>query len=138
MGLFKFVGFSLFGVFMFFCPITIGTSSTIPVDHIISFIRANLLGPAKIYILIVMYLGAILPFIRKTWNKTGMSIFFSVAKIGGAVIGTLLYFKLFPELQWLWRPDFGPFLFNSLAVPVGLVIPIGSVFLAFLAKFGLM
>jgi nucleoside recognition membrane protein YjiH len=137
-GVFKFLGFSLFGVFMFFCPITIGTSSTIPVDHIISFIRANLLEPAKIYILIVMYLGAVLPFIRKTWNKNAMSIFFSVAKIGGAVIGTLLYFKLFPELQWLWRPDFGPFLFNSLAVPVGLVIPIGSVFLAFLANFGLM
>jgi nucleoside recognition membrane protein YjiH len=137
-GLYKFLGYSLFGVFMFFCPITIGGRSTIPVDHIISFITGNWLEPAKIYILIVMYCGALLPFLRKTWNKDPMTIFFSAAKVCGAIIGTILYFKLFPDLKWLWRPDFGPFLFDRLAMPVGLVIPIGSVFLAFLANFGLM
>ena len=67
-----------------------------------------------------------------------MTIFFSAAKVAGAIIGTVLYFKLFPDTKWLWRPDFGPFLFDRLALPVGLVIPIGSVFLAFLANFGLM
>jgi nucleoside recognition membrane protein YjiH len=137
-GLYKFLGYSLFGVFMFFCPITVDGRSTIPVDHIINFITGNLSEPAKIYILIVMYCGALLPFIRKTWNKDTMTVFFSVAKVCGAVIGTILYFKLFPGQQWLWRPDFGPFLFDRLAMPVGLVIPIGSVFLAFLANFGLM
>ena len=136
--LLKFLGYSLFGVFMFFCPITVGGRSTIPVDHIITFITTSLLGPAKIYILLVMYLGAVIPFIRKTWNKDAMTVFFSVAKVCGAIIGTVLYFGLLPDLEWLWRPDFGPFLFNRLAVPVGLVIPIGSVFLAFLANFGLM
>jgi nucleoside recognition membrane protein YjiH len=85
-----------------------------------------------------MYIGAVLPFVKKTWNKNGISIFFSFAKICGAIIGTILFFNLFPGLEWLWRPDFGPFLFRSLAIPVGLVIPIGSVFLAFLANFGLM
>ncbi|MDR1977224.1 MAG: YjiH family protein [Synergistaceae bacterium] len=137
-GLVKFLGYSLFGVFMFFCPITIGGRSTIPVDHIISFITANWLEGAKIYILLVMYCGAALPFIRKTWGKDTMTVFFSIAKVCGAVIGTILYFKLLPGLEWLWRPDFGPFLFDRLAMPVGLVIPIGSVFLAFLANFGLM
>ncbi|MDR2176015.1 MAG: YjiH family protein [Synergistaceae bacterium] len=137
-GLYKFLGYSLFGVFMFFCPISIGGRSTIPVDHIISYISANWLEAAKIYILIVMYCGAVLPFIRKTWNKDAMTVFFSAAKVCGAIIGTVLYFKLFPDLKWLWRPDFGPFLFDRLAMPVGLVIPIGSVFLAFLANFGLM
>ncbi|MDL2299052.1 YjiH family protein, partial [Synergistaceae bacterium OttesenSCG-928-D05] len=137
----KFLGYSLFGIIMFFCPITIGGKSTIPVDHIITFITTNLLAPAKIYILLVMYAGAILPFLRKTWNKDAVSIFFSIAKICGAIIGTLLYFGVFkedPSWHWLWRPDFGPFLFNKLSMPVGLVIPIGSVFLAFLANFGLM
>jgi nucleoside recognition membrane protein YjiH len=82
-----------------------------------------------------------MPFIRKNWNKDAVSIFFSIAKICGAVIGTLLYFGFFkedPNWHWLWRPDFGPFLFDKLSTPVGLVIPIGSVFLAFLANFGLM
>jgi nucleoside recognition membrane protein YjiH len=67
-----------------------------------------------------------------------MAIFFSAAKVCGAIIGTILYFELRPDFGWLWRPDFGPFLFDRLAMPVGLVIPIGSVFLAFLANFGLM
>ncbi|MDR1378743.1 MAG: YjiH family protein [Synergistaceae bacterium] len=137
-GVYKFLGYSLFGVFMFFCPITLGGRSTIPVDHIISFINVNWLEGAKIYILLVMYCGAVIPFIKKTWNKNAMTLFFSVAKVCGAVIGTILYFKLFSDHQWLWRPDFGPFLFDRLAIPVGLVIPIGSVFLAFLANFGLM
>lgn len=137
----KFLGYSLFGVFMFFCPVTISGKSTIPVDHIITFITSDLLTPARVYILAIMYLGAVLPFIRKTWNKDAMTVFFSAAKVCGAVIGTILFFGLFkdaPGWGWLWRPDFGPFLYNKLSMPVGLVIPIGSVFLAFLANFGLM
>ncbi len=137
-GLFKFLAFSLFGIFMFFCPVTLGGRSTIPVDHIISLITGHFLGAAKIYVLIVMYAGAVLPFIRKNWNKDAMTVFFSIAKVCGAIIGTVLFFGLFKEQNWLWRPDFGPFLFEKLALPVGLVIPIGSVFLAFLANFGLM
>lgn len=138
---FKFISYSLFGVFLFFCPVTIAGKSTIPVDHVITFIMTYLLTPSKIYLLIVMYLGAVLPFLRGTWKKDAMTIFFSVAKVCGAIIGTILFFGLFkdnPSWIWLWRPDFGPFLFNRLSLPVGLVIPIGSVFLAFLANFGLM
>ena len=83
-----------------------------------------------------MYVGAVLPFVRRNWNKDGITIFFTAAKVFGAVVGTALYFGMAPA--WLARPDFGPFLYDKLATPVGLVIPIGSVFLAFLACFGLM
>lgn len=133
----KFLLYSLFGIFMFFFPLNIGGNSTIPVDHIITFITRDLAVATKYYILLVMYVGAVLPFIRKNWNKDGISIFFSVAKVCGAVVGTILVFNLNPP-AWLSRPDFGPFLYNKLSTPVGLVIPIGSVFLAFLASFGLM
>lgn len=133
----KFLLYSLFGIFMFFFPLEIGGKSTIPVDHIITFITSDLAVVAKFYILLVMYIGAALPFIRRNWNKDGMTIFFSIAKICGAIVGTILVFNLNPP-AWLSRPDFGPFLYNKLSTPVGLVIPIGSVFLAFLASFGLM
>jgi len=139
--LFKFFGYSLFGVFMFFCPVTIAGKSTIPIDHIITFITTNMSAPSRIYILAVMYLGAVLPFIRGGWNRDAVSVFFSAAKVCGAAVGTILFFGLFrgnPGWTWLWRPDFGPFLLEKLSIPVGLVIPIGSVFLAFLANFGLM
>ena len=36
----KLFAYSLFGAFMFFIPITIGTRNTIPVDHIVKSITA--------------------------------------------------------------------------------------------------
>ena len=135
-GIARFLGYSAFGLFMFFFPLTIGGKSTIPVDHIISAIRTHAPGGAAIYAILVMIAGAIFPFIRKTWNRSNMDVFFSLAKVAGAVIGLMLYFKVGPA--WLMAKDMGPFLFSSLAIPVGLVIPIGSVFLAFLVGFGLL
>ncbi|MDY3868411.1 MAG: YjiH family protein, partial [Pyramidobacter sp.] len=138
--LWRFVGFSLFGLFMFFFKLEWINPAikTVPVDYIVSSLQKYWMPAVKIFILGVMYLGAVLPFVRKTWNKDGMTIFFSVAKVCGAVIGTILYFGLMKDNAWLWRGDIGPFLFNKLAIPVGLVIPIGSIFLAFLASYGLM
>lgn len=66
----KFIAFSLFGIFMFFCPLNVGGKSIIPVDHIISFITTHLAEPAKFYILFVMYFGAALPFIKRAGRKT--------------------------------------------------------------------
>lgn len=133
----RFVLYSAFGMFMFFCPLELAGKSTIPVDHIITFLTTHCQTFAKYYILSVMYIGATLPFIRKTWKQDYISTFFSVAKICGAAVGTVLVLNFNPP-AWLSRPDFGPFLYSKLSTPVGLIIPIGSVFLAFLASFGLM
>ena len=35
----KFIFLNLLGIFMFFVPITIGGSKSIPIDHIVTFIR---------------------------------------------------------------------------------------------------
>ena len=138
--LLKFVCFSLFGLFMFFFKLEWVSSSlkSVPVDFIVSWLQSNCMPAVKLFILGVMYVGAVMPFINKTWNKDAMNVFMSLAKIFGAVFGTIFYFGLWSSNAWLWRGDIGPFLFNKLAIPVGLVIPIGSVFLAFLASYGLM
>lgn len=132
----RFLGFSLFGLFMFFFPLTLGGKSTIPVDHIISAIRTYLPGGAAVYALAVMTAGAVLPLLKGTWKRSGIDIFFSLAKVAGAIFGFMIYFNVGPA--WLMQKSMGPFLFSKLAVPVGLVIPIGSVFLAFLVGFGLL
>lgn len=138
--LWKFVLFSLFGLFMFFFKMEWLNPQlkSVPVDFIVNSLQKHCMPAVKIFILGVMYVGAVMPFTRGSWNKNGMEVFMSVAKICGAVIGTILYFGLWRNNAWLWRGDIGPFLFNKLAIPVGLVIPIGSVFLAFLASYGLM
>jgi nucleoside recognition membrane protein YjiH len=132
----KFLIFSAIGIFMFFIPITYNARSSIPLDHIVSVIRANLLPTARIYALIVIVLGGLWPFLKKTWNKTTVSLVFSILKLLGIVVAFMVYFNVGPA--WILVGSMGPFLFNSLVVPVGLIVPIGAVFLAFLVGYGLL
>ncbi len=132
----KFLVFSAIGIFMFFIPITFNTRTSIPLDHIVSEIRANLLPYARVYALIVITLGGLWPFLKKTWNKNTVSLVFSILKLLGIVVAFLVYFSIGPE--WMMAKNMGPFLYNSLVVPVGLIVPIGAVFLDFLVGYGLL
>jgi nucleoside recognition membrane protein YjiH len=132
----KFILFSAVGIFMFFIPVTFNARTTIPLDQIVSEIRANLLSYARVYALIVIVLGGLYPFVKKTWNKTTVSSVFSLLKLLGIVIAFMVYFEAGPA--WMLAPSMGPFLLNALVVPVGLIVPIGAVFLAFLVGYGLL
>lgn len=65
----KFVLYSLIGIFMFFVPITVDGKSSIPIDHIVSWLRNTLPGLVPYYILITIALGALFPFINGSWKK---------------------------------------------------------------------
>jgi nucleoside recognition membrane protein YjiH len=132
----KLLIFSAIGIFMFFIPINFQNRSSIPLDHIVSIIRANYLPVARVYALCVVILGGIFPFVKKTWNKTTVDMIFSFLKLLGIPVALLIYFNAGPG--WLLARNMGPFLYNSLVVPVGLIVPIGSVFLAFLVGYGLL
>jgi len=132
----KFIIYSIIGIFMFFIPITWRNSSTIPVDHIVSFIRTDLKFLAIWFGLIVTTIGGIYPWIKGTWKKSTFDMVFSVLKLAGIVVAYMIYFKAAP--QWMLEADVGPFLLEKLVVPVGLIVPIGSVFLSFLISYGLM
>ena len=133
---FKFIVLSLVGIFMFFIPIEIGGSSTIPLDHVVSFIKGMAPGLMPYYGLIVIVMGALYPFINKTWNKDGVTIFFSLAKVIGLGVAIMAVTGQGPA--WLFEADMVPFLYNKLVIPVGLIVPIGAVFLAFLVGYGLL
>ena len=135
-GLLKLVLYSLIGIFMFFIPITIGGSSTIPIDHLVTGIKNAFPGLASLYGLIIIILGGIYPFYKKTWNKDKVTTVFSILKILGIIVAFMAYFSFGPA--WLFEADMVPFLYNKLAIPVGLIVPIGSVFLAFLVGYGLL
>lgn len=61
---------------------------------------------------------------------------FSIFKLAGVVAIYMIYCKAAPA--WMMDPDMGPFLLNKLVIPVGILVPIGSVFLSFLISYGLM
>lgn len=134
--IFKFFFFSAIGIFMFFIPVSIGGKSTIPLDHLVTAIRTTVPSLAPIYALIVMLLGCIYPFITKTWNKGTVNTLFTVLKGLGFIVGLMLYFHVGPA--WLFEADLGPFLFEKLVIPVGILVPVGSALLALLVGYGLM
>jgi nucleoside recognition membrane protein YjiH len=76
------------------------------------------------------------PFVTGTWKKSVVEAVFSFFKVAGMVVGFMMVFKVGPA--WLFEPDMGPFLFDKLVVPVGLLVPIGAVFLALLVSYGLL
>lgn len=128
--------YSLIGIFMFFIPVSFKGKSSIPLDHVVTLVR-ELSGPAVgIYALAVIVIRGLYPFIKKTWNKNPVTMVFSILKAAGIFVGFMAYFKIGPQL--LFEKDMIPFLFEKLVIPVGLIVPIGGTFLAFLVGYGLL
>ncbi|ANG61409.1 histidine transporter [Marinobacterium aestuarii] len=132
----KLVLFSALGIFFFFVPVEFGGKSTIPLDHIVSWIRGNQAGGAAIYALLIIVAGGLYPFVRGTWRDSRTQTVFSFLKLGGVLVSLMAYFEFGPAA--LFEKDMLPFLFNKLVIPVGLIVPLGAIFLAFLISYGLL
>ncbi|TDM39693.1 YjiH family protein [Macrococcoides goetzii] len=132
----RFYVYSIIGIICFFIPITIGENNTIIIDHIVNWLKVSLATVLPYYVLLLITIGAIYPFIKGSWNKSLTDLSFTIFKILGVIVGFMVVFKVGPEFVLL--PDLGPFLFEKLAVPLSLLIPIGSVFLSLLVGYGLL
>lgn len=132
----RFFLYSGLGIVMFFVPITIGDTTTIPLDHLVTSVR-EWLGEAAPYVaLAIIAGGAAYPFVTGRWKQSRVKAVFALLNLVGLTAGIMLVFDFGPE--FLFDPDLGPFLYNALVIPVGLIVPIGAVFLALLIGYGLM
>lgn len=132
----KMIVCSLIGIFSFFVTFEWNGKSSILIDHIVSFLSTSFPTLVTTYVFILLVVGAILPFVNKSWKKDIVSRILSIFKVVGLVVGIMLIFGVGPA--WLFAPDVGPFLMDKLIKPVGVLIPIGSVFLALLVSYGLL
>ncbi len=132
----KFFVYSAIGAFMFFVPVTIGERSSIMLDHLVTWLRDNVPDVLPYYALLLIAAGAVYPLVTGRWRRSTTDLVFSVFKVLGLVVGVMLVFDVGPS--WLFEEDLGPFLLNSLVIPVGLLVPIGAVFLALLIGYGLL
>lgn len=132
----KFFVYSLVGAFAFFVPFEVAGKNSIALDHMVTVITTHLPTLAPYYALALILAGAAYPFVAKTWRRSALDGVFSLFKVMGAVVGLMLVFDFGPA--WLFQPALGPFLFDKLVVPVGLLVPIGAVFLALLVGYGLL
>lgn len=133
----KFIICSLIGIFMFFISVPYNGKSSIPLDHLTTIIRTLLGDNQKYVVLVILIAGAILPFVKKTWNKSGLDIFFSVFKILGVICGVMYIWGLGPAFLHE-NSNLFPFLFVTLCCSLAFLIPLGGLFLSFLTDYGLM
>ena len=132
----RFFLYSAIGSFAFFVPFTVGEKNTILLDHIVSWLQAAL-GPALPYITLVMITaGAVYQFATGKWREDKARAVFAFLSALAVVLCAMLVFNFGPA--FLFDERLGPFILDKLVIPVGLLIPVGAVFLGLLVGFGLM
>ncbi|MFE9243491.1 YjiH family protein [Nocardiopsis sp. NPDC006938] len=135
-GTWRLIVYSGIGIVMFFVPVTVGDRSAIPLDHLVTLLQAAL-GPALPHVIwLIIAAGTVVPFVTGTWRRSRVSLVFSLLNVVGLAVASMVVLDAGPDL--VMADDLAPFLFNAVAVNVGLLVPVGAVFLAMLMGYGLM
>ncbi|GAA3549061.1 YjiH family protein [Zobellella aerophila] len=133
----RLLGLSAIGIFIFFIPISLQGKQSIPLDHMVGWLRGALGDTGAAWYAMAMILaGAVYPLITGRWRESITDKVFLLLKWLGLAAGVMAVTGAGPAI--LQAPDMLPFLFNKLVISVGLIVPIGSVFLAFLVGYGLL
>ena len=134
--LLKLLALSAFGIFLFFVDLEIGGRSTIPVDHLSSYVVTQQRTLAVIFVVALMAWGALAPFFSGAFRRSTAAGAFGVIKLAGLALAIAYLADMAPA--WAMQKDMLPFLFDKLALSVGVLIPIGGIALTFLVGFGLL
>lgn len=127
---------SLLGILIFFVPITLNDRTTIALDHMVTGARSLLGEGSGLYAMAMIIAGGFYPLLNGTWRESLTSSVFTALKLIGILVAGMALTGWGPA--FLHTPDMLPFLFDKLVIPVGLIVPIGAVFLALLIGFGLL
>lgn len=127
---------SALGIVIFFVPVTLNDRTTILLDHMVTGARALLGDASGFYALALIVAGAAYPLLKGYWRRNLTERIFTVLKIAGVAAALMALTGWGPG--FLHEPDMLPFLFDKLVIPVGLIVPIGAVFLALLISYGLL
>lgn len=132
----RFLVYSSLGIVAFFVPLTVNGRSTILIDHIITYISSDFTLLSNLYCVVLIIGGVVSPLIRRTWTRSKTDIVLAFLRVISIPLAAMYLFDTGP--REIMRPDMLPFLFERLAVPVGLIIPVGAIFLTCLTGFGLL
>ncbi len=135
-GIFRFIFFSLLGLFIMFVDVKIGDTSTIIIQHIINLIKATFGPVIPYYALVMVLMGGIIPLVTGVWKKSKFDFGFTVIKVIGGVIGIMAVFEVGPAV--LLDPNMIPFLYNLIVIPIALMIPVTLISLVLILNYGVL
>ncbi|MGV0395432.1 YjiH family protein [Corynebacterium uberis] len=134
--LWEFFVYSAIGAAVFFLPVTYQGKSSIPLDHMVTIIR-QLLGPACGWLILALVAyGTYRSIMGARWRNSLLSASFVLVNSIGLLVALAQVTGVLPGV--LGREDLVPFLWNKIAIPVGLIVPVGSAFLALIVSYGLL
>lgn len=134
--LLQLIVFSAIGLVMFFVPFTIGEKSTILFDHGATYLVNQQHTLSVTLLFLLMIFGVSKPFIDGSWRKNITYMIMTAFKIIGLILAVMYVADVAPA--FMMEKDMLPFLFEKLALPVGMIVPLGALILAFLVGFGLL
>lgn len=134
--LWRFFVYSGIGIFAFFIPFTVGDKRTILLDHIVTWITTTLGEGTRYLALLAIIAGTAYQFISGRWREDYARMIFAGLSVLAVLLCAMLTFGFGPA--FLFNPEIGPFILDKLVISVGLLIPVGAIFLGLLVGFGLM
>ncbi|MGO3336737.1 MAG: YjiH family protein [Corynebacterium casei] len=135
-GKWRLLVYSAIGAFVFFFPMDYQGKNSIPLDHMVTIVREAIPGVVPWLILALAAFGTYRGIATKSWERGWVHGLFAVLNFVGL---TVSFLHVIGQLPWvLGEDDLVPFLWNSIAIPVGLIVPIGGAFLGLLIGYGLL
>ncbi|WP_024304609.1 YjiH family protein [Pseudogulbenkiania sp. MAI-1] len=132
----RLVLYSSIGLVLFFLPLELGGKSTILLDHAASYLAKSQRPLAITLVMLLIAYGALVPLFSGNWRHSMLSTVFTMLKLLGLGLSVMYLLQIGPAV--LFDKDMLPFLFDKLALSVGLIVPLGAMALAFLVGFGLL
>ncbi|MFC4551930.1 MULTISPECIES: YjiH family protein [Halorussus] len=139
----KFVVAFAVGAFFFLLPVEWEGSITVPFDIAVSYITETFPDAVGVYALTIIVAGAALTTLAKLGVEElgpvdldyfDSSLVFWALRVAGALLAPVMFFHAGPDK--LWEPGIGGFMWTTLVYSVGVIIPIGAVFITIFVELG--
>ncbi|SIR64970.1 nucleoside recognition GATE domain-containing membrane protein YjiH [Haladaptatus litoreus] len=139
----KFVVAFLIGGVFFLLPVPYQGEITVPFDIAVSFLTETFPTAVGVYSLAIIVAGGVLTTFAMLGDGTfagyNLSYFetsnvFWGLRLAGLVLAPIMFFKLGPEI--LHTPGTGGLMWGSLVYSVGVIIPLGAVFITIFVALG--
>ncbi|WP_318570401.1 YjiH family protein [Salinigranum marinum] len=139
----KFVTAFVIGAVFFLVPVPYQGQVTVPFDIVVSTITEGAPNAVGVYSLAIIVAGGVLTTAARLGSPTvagyDLSYFetstaFWLLRLAGLVLAPVMFFKLGPA--WLHTPGTGGLMWGTLVYSVGVIIPIGAIFITIFVELG--
>ncbi|WP_255151064.1 YjiH family protein [Halorarius halobius] len=139
----KFIVAFLIGAVFFLLPVPYQGEVTVPFDIVVSTITESVPDAVGVYSLLIILAGGVVTTASMVndgelagydLSYFETSIVFWLLRVAGAVLAPVMFFKLGPG--WLHTPGTGGLMWGTLVYSVGVIIPIGAIFITIFVELG--